>query len=232
MKKNGKPWICPSWVTGNTATHAPRPRQHRKPPARPPTCRRSREAPDDLPACAGGDRAGCLRTAHLYPGLSRREDEERRAALPTAHYSVLFEGTERDGRSGEIVTAQIGGNGSPYAILMRHFGGAINSEKRVETAPEPPANGGADPIADERIVTPQSAKTPLQCIEDHQNSSAPADVPGGASYVPGADWTNGGRLDLSGWRDPSVIHVPSEWVDRRPPHVLCAGSRAKRGSGR
>ena len=80
--------------------------------------------------------------------------------------------------AGEIVTAQIGGNGTPYAVLTRCFRGADNYQKRVETDPKPDTFWGADQIAEERILTPQTAETPLQCKEDHHNSIAPADVPG------------------------------------------------------
>jgi hypothetical protein len=139
----------------------------------------------------------------------------------------------------EIVTAQIGGNGTPYAVLTGHFGGADNSQKRVETTPELPMFGGADRIAEERILTPQNAETSPQCKEDHQNPSTPTPAPqaahsgeivaelGGAFYVPGRDWTNGGRLDLSGWCDPSEIRIPSEPIDRTPPRDFRRQQRQK-----
>ncbi|HEU5103630.1 MAG TPA: hypothetical protein VFU22_31655 [Roseiflexaceae bacterium] len=78
---------------------------------------------------------------------------------------------------GEIVTAQIDGNGRPYAILTSRFGGANKPPNTPAPAPKMPALGGANESAPERTVTPQSAETPLQCIEDHQNPGAPTAEP-------------------------------------------------------
>jgi hypothetical protein len=207
----GQHWKCPSWVDSTTATAAPA-----TPPARAAhrpagdrnkhlvTFRRVLEAiePDDFG-----------RRTYTLEQLAERMKIARCAVAPRTIQNYLRDLRE----NGEIVTAQIGGNGIPYAVLKPCFGGANNYEKRVETDAKPDNFGGANEIAEQGILTPQSVETPPVCIVDHQDTCAPTSEPGGAAYVPGADWTAGGRLDLSGWRDPSEIRIPSEWIDRTPP---------------
>jgi hypothetical protein len=175
MKKNGKPWICPSWVTGNTATSAPAPLpapEAPRPAHRPvgdkekhlATFRRVLEAiePDDFG-----------RRTYTLAYLADKMKIARCAVAPRTIQSYLYDLRE----NGEIVTAQIGGNGTPYAVLTRCFGGADKSEKRVETVAESPTDRGANEIAPERILTPQTAESTPVCIEDHHNPSAPTVEP-------------------------------------------------------
>ena len=61
------------------------------------------------------------------------------------------------------------------------FGMQITPETTSKAVPETDKVGGfwdADQIVEERILTPETIETPLQCKEDHHNSIAPADVPG------------------------------------------------------
>jgi hypothetical protein len=225
IKKNGKPWIAPFWVKGKTVDNVngsePEP-----PPARPAhrpvgdrekhlaTFRRVLESivPDDF-----GRRTYTL--GYLV-------DKMKAARCPAKSRTIQsYLKKLRDDE--EIVTAQIGGNGTPYAVLTRCFGGADNYQKRVEIALESPADRGADQIADERILTPQTAETSLQCKEDHQNPSAPTAEPGGASYDPRHDATQGGTL--LPWIDPTAMRVPEEWIDRRPPPYHARRQQRQKG---
>ncbi len=210
----GKRWACPSWVDSTTATTAPAPQpapEAPRPAHRPAgdrtkhltAFRRVLEAiqPDDFG-----------RRTYTLERLADKMKAARCKVRTRTIQSYLHDLREK----GEIATAQIGGNGTPYAVLTRHFGGADNYQKRVETAPKSPTIGGANEIVEQGIETPQSVESPPVCIVDHQNTCAPTAEPGCAAYVPGADWTAGGRLDLSGWRDPSEIRIPPEWIDRPP----------------
>lgn len=171
MKKNGKPWIRPSWVSGSTITSAPAPIPAPEParPAHRPagdrekhlaTFRRVLEAiePDDFG-----------RRTYTLEYLADKMKIARCAVAPRTIQSYLK--ALRD--AGEIVTAQIDGNGQPYAILKPCFGGADKSEKRIKPSAESPVNRGANEIAPERILTPQTAESSAVCIEDHHKTSAP-----------------------------------------------------------
>lgn len=169
----GKRWACPSWVDGTTATAAPAPQpapEAPRPAHRPAgdrakhlvTFRRVLEAiePDDFG-----------RRPYTLAYLEERMKIAHCPARPRTIQSYLKR-LRGDG-DGEIVTAQIGGNGMPYAILTRHFGGADNYQKRVETDAKPDNFGGADQIAEQGILLLQSAESPLQCKVDHQNTRVP-----------------------------------------------------------
>lgn len=217
---NGDPYgdgqrrTIPFWAKSHaTAAPAPQPAPEAPRPAHRPagdrakhlmTFRRILEAiePDDFG-----------RRTYTLEQLADKMKIARCAVAPRTIQNYLHDLRE----DGEIVTAQIGGNGIPYTVLKPCFGGADNYQKRVETDAKPDNFGGANEIAEQGILTPQSAETTPQCKEDHQDTCAPTAEPGGAAYVPGADWTAGGRLDLSGWRDPSEIRIPSDWIDRTPP---------------
>lgn len=77
---------------------------------------------------------------------------------------------------GDIATGQINGNGRCYVLIagidFTRKRNANNCENRVETAPELPADRGANQIAPERVLTPQTTQTTSQCKEDHHNISA------------------------------------------------------------
>jgi hypothetical protein len=207
---DGLRWITPFWAKSHATTApAPLPALEAPRPAHRPagdrtkhlvTFRRVLESiqPDDFG-----------RRTYTLDYLADKMKIARCAVAPRTIQSYLK--TLRDNE--EIVTAQIGGNGLPYAVLTRCFGGADNSQKRVETPPESPAIGGADQSAEQGILTPEIAESSLQCKEDHQNSSAPAAVaePGGASYDPARVW------NPVLWVDPTAIRVPEEWIDRTPP---------------
>jgi len=207
-------WTTPFWAKSHaTATPAAAPEKAAPRPAHRPAGDREKHLATFRRVLGSIEPDAFGRRTYTLAYLVDRMKAARCAAAPRTIQSYLK--ALRD--AGEITAHdQIGGNGSPYAVLTRCFGGADNSQKRVETAPESPTIGGADQIADERILVPQNAETPPQCKEDHQNPGAPADAPGGASYEPGRDWTAGGRLDLSGWRDPRAMRVPEEWIDRLP----------------
>lgn len=167
----GKRWACPSWVDSTTATAAPAPQ-----PA--PAAPRAAHRP-------AGDRTKHLATFRRVLEAIQPDDFGRRTytleqladKMKIARCKVgtrTIQSYLHDLRKkGEIVTAQIGGNGIPYAFLKPCFGGAINYEKRVEIAPESPADRGADRTPEQPILTPQSAETTPQCKEDHQDPSAP-----------------------------------------------------------
>lgn len=175
--KSGKAWIPPYWA-GSRTTSEPAVETDKgsqatitRPAHRPvgdhakhlATFRRVLESivPDDFG-----------RRTYTLAYLAERMKAAHCPAKPRTIQSYLKE-LRGDGTNGEIVTAQIGGNGRPYAVLTSQFGGAIKSQKRVETGAKSPAFGGANEIAPERIQTPQSADLSPQCKEDHQNPSAP-----------------------------------------------------------
>lgn len=185
-KLNGKRWICPFWAKGSTTiapAAAPKvePEIVKQPAHRPKgdqekhlaTFRRVLEAiePDDWG-----------RRVYTLDCLADKMTAARCPAKPRTIQAYLR--TLRG--AGEIVTAQIGGNGRPYAVLTCQFGGADKSEKPDRPAEHAADPGGANENAIERAPMPQSADLSPQCIEDHQNpgaptaAAAPPPAPGGA----------------------------------------------------
>jgi hypothetical protein len=231
---NPRYWKCPSWVPGNIATTAPAPAPEKAAPR-----------PAHRPA---GDRAKHLVTFRRVLAAIEPDDFGRRtytlaylvdrmkaarctvAPRTIQSYLKTLRG-DPEKNDGEIVTAQIGGNGIPYAVLKPCFEGADNSQKRVESDPKPDMIGDANACAAQAIATPESAESTHNAKEDHQNPSAPTAEPGGASYSLGRDWTAGGRLDSSGWRDPREMRVPAEPVDRTPPPRHVRRQKRQKGQG-
>jgi len=227
MKKNGKPWIAPFWVKGKTDLRPnlaegiePEPAPLR--PAHRPTGDREKHLATFRRVLEAIEPDDFGRRTYTLQYLADKMKAARCEAKTRTIQSYLR--TLR--KDGEIVTAQIGGNGRPYAVLKPCFGGAIKSEKRVEIAPESPAFGGANEIADERILTLQTVEIPPVCIGDHHKTSAPTAEPGGASYtpieLPGVPYSGttieryldfDTRLRLA----RESMRVPEEWVDRTPP---------------
>jgi len=221
MKKNGKPWIAPFWVKGRAsvplvqiAEPAPRKPAHRpvgdqeKQIARLKRLleRRAFDSYDDRLYYNTDDLAE-------YLGVTRRSVQNYLSALAC-------------GDCPQIERGQDGGRGGrAWLILTPAFWGANNSESTAEKSEKSADSRGENESAMERIATPQTADQPRNAKEDHQNPFAPAPSPpaaqsgesAGAVYMPSCDWTNGGRLDLSGWRDPREMRVPPEPIDRTPP---------------
>lgn len=65
------------------------------------------------------------------------------------------------------------------------------------------------------------------------NNSCAINAAGGACYDPAADWTAGGVLDLSQWRDPLELRQKAAGVDQaEPPQLLDLAPVAKQGAAR
>lgn len=175
--RDNRRWIIPFWAKSHaTAAPAPQPEPEAPRPAHRPagdrnkhlvTFRRVLEAiePDDFG-----------RRTYTLEQLADKMKRARCTVAPRTIQSYLK--TLRDAE--EIATAQIGGNGMPYAVLTRHFGDADNYQKRVETDTKPANFGDADRSTHVLVSTPQTAESTTPCIEDHQNTGAPAAELGGA----------------------------------------------------
>lgn len=197
---DGRRWIVPFWAKSQaTSAPAPLPTPETPRPAHRPagdrnkhlvTFRRVLEAiePDDFG-----------RRTYTLAYLADRMKIARCACAPRTIQGYLK--TLRDAE--EIVTAQIGGNGTPYAVLTRCFGDAIKSEKRVEIVPESPVSGGADPTAKQSVLTPQNIESTPICIEDHQNTGAPLALPT-APPAPDIDEWAGIDAELEAWEQTTA----------------------------
>lgn len=191
----GLQWTAPFWAKGNaTSAPAPLPAPEAPRPAHRPAGDRSRHLVTFRRVLESIEPDAFGRRSYTLASLADKMKIARCAVAPRTIQSYLQTLRKAD----EIATAQIGGNGIPYAVLTRCFGGADNYQKRVETAVESPAIGGADPIADERIETPQSVETPPVCIVDHQNTSAPVALPA-PPFVPAVDEWAGIDQELDVW---------------------------------
>lgn len=214
--QNGGKWTCPFWAKGNQVGNIsylkttdnnvnnclPRP-AHRPVGDKAKhlaTFRRVLEAiePDDFG-----------RRVYTLEYLAEKMKMAKLSISPRTIQSYLWQ-LRKDK---EIVTAQIGGNGRPYAVLTSCFGGAIKSEIPAETTPEPLPIGGANEIAIDRIETPQTAELSPVCIVDHQNPFAPAE----ATFDPRAAWYGPNDPRARAWRNPTEMRVPDEPIDRRAP---------------
>src|SRR5262249_45576599 len=100
----------------------------------------------------------------------------RKAKSPTAPRTIQSYLAELR-KNGEIVTAQIGGNGRPYAVLTSCFGGANKSKTTPKSTAKPAQFGGANRSQAQPIATPQIAQSNAQAVVDHLNLSALPAVP-------------------------------------------------------
>lgn len=109
------------------------------------------------------------RRVYTLEYLAERMAAAKSPAAPRTIQAYLKMLRER----GEISTAQIGGNGRPYALLTSCFGGAKKSPKAPDPAAETAQIGGANKCAIEPTLAPEVTDRSPQCKEDHQNPSAP-----------------------------------------------------------
>lgn len=169
-------WITPTWVNGQQL-----------PKVEPVVAPEPVKRPDH--ATVRRD----LRIATLRRKLSAIEPDEwgRRHFLIERISSAPRRTAQADLKwlrdHGEIVTGQIGGNGTPYAVLTSQFGGAKPC-KKPDTATLPAAeNWGASAEPLHSVPMPKAATQDVQCIkvERTPKSSAPTAQPaGGAGGAP------------------------------------------------
>lgn len=172
---NGKRWTCPFWAKSQSPAAPnpvpdpmppaqPEPRAAHRPSSQPKRLGRLRRALEGITPDDWGRRIYFLDELAGRLKVPRRTLQADLAALRT---------------TGEISTAQVGGNGAPYAILMPCFGGARSTPKADKNPFLPATSRGASDMPRTGVLLPQNAESQPVCNkeEDHQNSSAPAGQP-------------------------------------------------------
>jgi hypothetical protein len=234
-QEDGRRWVTPFWAKSHATAapaSAPAPtapmRAHRPAGDRDKHLATFRRVLEAIEPDAFG------RRTYTLEYLADKMKAARCAAAPRTIQSYLK--TLRD--TEEIVTAQIGGNGMPYAVLTRCFGGADNYQNHVKTNTKPDEIGGAVQRTDERMLTPKDAESTHNAKEDHQNPSAPAALPAGwVRRVPGFDDSaepeagcyDPAHVTLASWRDPRTMRVPPEPIDRTAPPRHSRRQRRQKG---
>jgi hypothetical protein len=234
-------WTIPAWVKGQPL---PKPERTPTPPNEPakPTNRATQRRD--------------LRLAALRRKLSAIEPDEfgRRRFLIERISPAPRRTAQPDLKSlrdhGEIATAQIDGNGTPYAVLMSGFGGAKPCREAHTLTVNPAELWGANAEPMQRTPMPDTTDQTAYAIEEEEHlKSAP--LPGGltfwiggACYDPRDDTSAGGTLrptpvgvQVLPAAAPTVLPAPSygrsivsraRWLPRRPPKFAAMRSKSQR----